>query len=149
MRLVAALLVFLSGSLFAQSPSKPQISAFFDRIDDGPTFFVECRNMTGETLSSGSISWTKALRVDGSVVPELRWREMPGLTMNVASGETWRGILTLRQSDRPYSSAAKFGALVRSARVLAIAEGKHTLAVQCGGIWSDEFTFYWEGETHP
>jgi hypothetical protein len=39
--------------------------------------------------------------------------------------------------------------MVRSARALTIMEGKHTLAVQCGEVWSDDFTFYWDGEMNP
>src|SRR6266404_3177315 len=140
MRLTAAMFFLFGGCLLSQEPSKPQISPFFDRIDDGPAFFVECPNTSGETLSSGAIIWTKALRIDGAVVPDLRWREMPGLTIDVPSGETWRGILALRQSNRSFFPAVKFGAMVRSARVLTISEGKHTIAVQCGGVWSDEFT---------
>jgi hypothetical protein len=148
MKSIAAMLFLLSGSLFAQQPSKPQISPFFDRLDDGPAFFVECRNTSGQTLSSGAITWREALRIDGTVVPEPRWREMPGLRTDVTPGETWRGILALRQSNGPFTPAVKFGALLREARVLSINEGKHTIAVQCGGMWSDDFTFYWEADTH-
>jgi len=147
MKSIAAIIFLLCGCLFAQEPSKPQIAPFFDRIDDGPAFFVECRNTSDQTLSSGAILWTKALRLDGTIVPEPRLRVMPGLTMDVAPGETWQGILSLRQSSRPFTPAPKFGAMVRSSRVLAIREGKHTIAVQCGAVWSDEFTFYWEGDT--
>jgi hypothetical protein len=49
MRSIAAML-FLGGFLFAQGPSKPQISPFFDRLDNGPAFFVECRNASGQIL---------------------------------------------------------------------------------------------------
>jgi hypothetical protein len=148
MRSIAVLVLFV-GSLFAQDPSKPQISAFFDRVDDGPAFFLECSNTSGETLSSGDERWTKAIRIDGAVEPEPSSPIGPGLTMKVAPGETWRGILALRQSERSYFPAVKFGAMVRSARVLTITEGKHTIAVQCGEVWSDDFTFYWDGEMNP
>jgi hypothetical protein len=147
MKTIAAMLFLLSSGLFAQQPSKPQISPFFDRLDDGPAFFVECRNTTGQTLSSGAITFREALRVDGIVVPKPRWEPVPGLRTDVAPGETWRGILALPQSNRLFIPAVKFGALLREARVLPIGEGKHTVAVQCGGVWSDEFTFYWEGDT--
>src|SRR5215469_12179951 len=103
MRSIAATLFLLTGSLLAQKPSKPQISPFFDRLDDGPAFFVECRNTSGQALSSGAVVWTEALRIDGTVIPEPRWREMPGLRMDVARGETWRGILALRQSNGSFT----------------------------------------------
>ena len=148
MRSIAAMLFLLVGCLFAQEPSKPQIFAFFDRIDDGPAIFVECLNTSGETLSSGDKRWTNALRIDGAVVPEPDASMAAGPTRKVAAGETWRGILALRQSDHSYFPAVKFGAMVRTARVLTITEGKHTLAVQCGEVWSAEFTFFWDGETH-
>jgi len=150
MKAIAATLFLLTGSLFAQQPSKPQISPFFDRLDDGPAFFVECRNTSGRALSSGATVWREALRIDGTVVPAPgRFNEtLPGLTMDVAPGETWRGILALRQSNGSFTPAVKFGALLREARVFSIREGKHTVAVQCGGVWSDDLTFYWEGDTH-
>jgi hypothetical protein len=148
MRSIAAFLFLFGGCLFAQGPSKPQISPFFDRLDDGPAFFVECRNTSGQKLSSGAIVWREALRVDGEVVPEPHGRALPGLTMDVAPGETWKGILALRQSSRSFTPAVKFGALLREARDLPVREGKHTIAVQCGGVWSDDFIFYWEGDAH-
>jgi hypothetical protein len=149
MKSIAAMLFLLSGSLFAQQPSKPQISPFFDRLDDGPAFFVECRNTTGQTLSSGAVTFREALRIDGMVVlePPRLSGTLPGLRTDVAPGETWRGILALPQSKRSFTPAVKFGALLREVRVVATGEGKHTIAVRCGGVWSDEFTFYWEGDT--
>jgi hypothetical protein len=141
------MLFLLGGCLLAQGPSKPQISPFFDRLDDGPAFFVECRNTSGQTLSSGTT--LQAIRIDGATVSEPRFsRALQGLTMDVAPGETWRGILPLRQSNGSFSPAVKFGALSRDARVLPIREGKHTIAVQRGGAWSDDFTFYWEADSH-
>lgn len=144
MRSIAAFFL-LSGCLFAQQPSKPHISPFFDRVDDGPAFYIECRNTSGQTLSSGAKVWREAPRVDGAVLPET-FELGPGLTTDVPPGETWRGILALRQSHSSFGPAVKFGALVRSGRDVAIRGGKHTIAVQCGGVWSDDFTFYWEGD---
>jgi hypothetical protein len=86
------------------------------------------------------------VRVDGAVVPET-FELGPGLTTDVPPGETWRGILALRQSHSSFGPAVKFGALVRRGRrEVAIRGGKHTITVQCGGVWSDDFTFYWEGD---
>ena len=141
MKLIAATLFLLTSSLFAQQPSKPQISPLFDRLYGGPAFFVECRNTSGQTLI-----WRDSLRVDGVVVPG----SSGPLTMGAAPGETWRGIFALRQSNRSFTSALKFGAIVKSEYGVAIREGKHTIAVRCGGVWSDDITFFWlDGETHP
>src|SRR5215469_3760247 len=109
MKYIAWMLALFASNLFAQGPPKPQISAFFDRIDDGPAFFVECLNANGETLSSGAERWTNALRIDDTIVPEPDLRMPPGLTRKIAPGETWRGILALRQSYRSFFPAVKFG----------------------------------------
>src|SRR5690242_10078531 len=139
MRLIAAMLLLLSSSLFAQQVSKPQISPLFDPLYGGPAFFVECRNTSSQTLE-----WRESLRIDGAVLPDSHGP----LTMGAVPGETWRGILALRQSNRSFT-ALKFGAVVKSERAVKISDGKHTIAVQCGGVWSDDITFFWEGETHP
>src|SRR5580704_12037670 len=68
--LVTATLLLLFGlNVVAQDSSKPKISPFFDRIDDGPAFFVECRNTTGETVSSAHVMWASSLRIDGKLLP--------------------------------------------------------------------------------
>jgi hypothetical protein len=145
MKSITAVLFLLSSSLFAQV-SKPQITPFFDRVDDdGPAFFIQCRNTSGQILSSGAKVWREAIRIDGALVPEA-FERGPGLTMDVPPGKTWRGILSLRQSHSSYYPAVKFDAMVRSVRDVPLEEGKHTIAVQCGGEWSDDFTFYWEGQ---
>jgi hypothetical protein len=144
-RATVSLLLLLSINAVAQDSSKPRISPFFDRIDDGPAFFVECRNTTGETVSSGHVMWASSVRIDGKLLPALR--ELPGLRTDVLPGEVWRGIIALRQSKRPFLPAPKFGALQRAVRTASLSEGKHSIAVQCGGEWSEEFSFYWETET--
>lgn len=146
---VATLLLLFSTNPLARDSQKPRISAFFDRIDDGPAFFVECRNTSGEPVSSGAGVWTSSLRLDGTTVPDDELRTGPGLTTDVKPGQLWRGIVALRQSYRGFFPAVKFGALVRSARVLPLSQGRHSIAVQCAGVWSDEFEFYWESETQP
>jgi hypothetical protein len=48
------LLIFL---LQSQNISKPHIAPFFDRIDDGPAFFVDCLNTGNDKVSSTSSEW--------------------------------------------------------------------------------------------
>jgi hypothetical protein len=117
----------------------------FSTVADGPAFFVECRNDFGTTLSSGAHQWTSSLRLDGSELPE-DGRIGPGFTMDVRSGDTWRGIVVLRQSNTGYFPAVKFGAMIRMSRMVSLAEGRHTLAVWCGEMWSDDVEFFWEHE---
>ena len=146
--IAASLLLLFSANIVARDSSKPTIHPFFDRIDDGPAFFVECRNTTGQTFTSAAHLWASGLRIDGRIVPEVA-HEGSGLTTEVPPGKLWRGIIALRQTYRPFFPAPKFDALVRTARTLSLSEGKHSIAVQCGGSWSGEFPFYWETETHP
>jgi hypothetical protein len=153
--LVTATLLLLFGlNVVAQDSSKPKISPFFDRIDDGPAFFVECRNTTGETVSSAHVMWASSLRIDGKLLPNEvhagsgRFQnELPGLRTDIPRGEVWRGIIGLRRSQRPFLPAPKFGALLRAVRTASLSQGKHSIAVQCGREWSEEFSFYWETET--
>ncbi|MDP9159430.1 MAG: hypothetical protein M3O09_04275 [Acidobacteriota bacterium] len=150
MKITAAiLLLFFGVILVAQNSTKPQIHAFFDRIDDGPAFFVECRNTSGGHISSGAKIWIRSLRLDGRTVPESGNEFGPGLTTDVGPGLLWRGIIALRQSYVSSFPAVKFGALRRRAEVLPLTQGQHTIAVECAGVWSDEVGFYWDGETMP
>lgn len=98
---------------------RPRISAFFNRIDDGPAFLVECRNATGEDVSSSADIWASSLRLDGTTVPD-QPHMGPGLTTDVEPGQSWRGIVALRQSYRSFFPNVKFGALVRTQRVLPL-----------------------------
>jgi len=152
MRMATIILALLSCSYpVVQSPPKPIITPYFDRIDDGPGFFVECVNTKSASISSGSSFWPSTdenIRLDGSVLEPAGLRTGPGLTMQVESGQPWRGIIVLRQTEQSYFPAVKFDALVRSAGVRHLAEGRHTIAVKCGEVWSDELAFYWDGERH-
>jgi hypothetical protein len=90
----------LGANAMEQDSDKPRISPFFDRIDDGPAFFVECRNRGGEPVSSGADTWPTAssVRIDGLTVPDDGVRIGTELTTEVAPGQIWRGIIALRQS---------------------------------------------------
>jgi hypothetical protein len=132
----------------AQTAPSPTISPYFDRIDDGPAFFVICRNNTTNNVSSVSTMWPSSdenIRLDGKPLPPLG-RLAPGLSTEIEPEKEWRGIIVLRQSEQRYYPAAKYGAFIRSARVQSLSEGRHTIAVRCAGTWSDEFSFYWDGE---
>jgi hypothetical protein len=141
---LAMLLLTFIGLAMAQDSSKPKIAPFFDRVDGGPAFFVDCRNATGEKRSSATSVWIQSLRLDGAKVPNSGDLLGPGLTMDVEPGQSWRAIIALRQSFRSYFPPVRFGALVRSTRVLPLDEGRHTIAVQCGEVWSEDLEFFWE-----
>jgi len=112
-----------------------------------PTRCVVTRARCIPPLTVSALAWPPRNR---SAISEIGlWRHTSpstGLTMDVPPRETWRGILAVRQSSGSFTPAVKFGALVREARDLPVTEGKHTIAVRCGGVWSDDFIFYREGD---
>jgi hypothetical protein len=146
MRLLIPVLLLVT-QVLAQGPVKPTIKPFFDRIDDGPAFVIECKNTNSSSVSSGASLWpglgAGSVRVDGQTL-DLGMGMGPGLTIQVAPGEFWKGIFALRQSQNNFYPAVNFGAMVRTAINHNIASGQHTIAVLCNGVWSDDFTFYWE-----
>lgn len=149
LRFLVTVLLLAFSHLHAQSMSKPQIAPFFDKVDEGPAFFVECRNTESAKVSSASSQWpigitgSGSIRVDGTVLDAGNFIG-PGLHTDVEPGELWRGIIVLRQSQMSFFPAVNFGALVRSAFLHPLATGKHAISVQCQDMWSDEFAFYWE-----
>ena len=147
--LTATLAMSMSAVAVAQPSARPRVTPFFSTVSDGPAFYVECRNATRTTLSSGARQWASSLRLDGTVVPEEDGRIGPGLTVDVDPDQTWRGIVVLRQSNTGYFPAPKFDAMVRMTRMVSVNEGRHTLAIKCADVWSDEIVFYWENERPP
>jgi hypothetical protein len=128
---------------------KAALTPFFvtDPGGQGPAFFVECVNRTSGPISSGSDVWPlskSAIRIDGQVLIDDGGRIGPGLTMDVPPGGKWRGILQLRQSATGAFPAVAFGALVRAGMIVPLTAGEHTIAVRCGGTWSDPVRFYFE-----
>jgi hypothetical protein len=130
--------------------SKPLVSSLFISRDTdvGPAFVVECRNTTGSPVSSGSEVWVvsrSSLKVDGTSLDEpTGGRIGVGLTTEVPRDGIWRGIIELPQSSSRRGSEVALGALVRVPVVVPLAAGRHTIAVRCNGIWSDDLVFYWE-----
>jgi hypothetical protein len=146
MRFLTTLLLLALSHLQAQSISKPSIAPFFDRIDEGPAFFVECLNTGRAKVSSASSRWplgTGSIRVDETLIDFGNFIG-PGLSTDVEPGQSWRGIIVLRQSQMNFFPAVNFGALIRTALLHPLAAGEHSISVQCQGVWSDEFSFYWE-----
>lgn len=150
MRLNCICVLLLIIQVQAQNAGKPQVRAYFDRVDDGPAFFVECLNTGKVAVSSGAEVWPSiqsgTIRVDGVVVPPPQGFMGPGLSQDVAPGQTWRGIIALRQADSGYGPAVRFGALKRFALTYPLKPGRHVIAFQCGGTWSEEYPFYWDDE---
>src|SRR3954471_16352529 len=89
--MLAMLLAVPMAQAMGQDSSKPTIAPFFDRID-GPAFFLECRNTTHEKISSELSVWIGSFRLDGAIVSDNGNAVGPGLTKEVAPGESWRGF---------------------------------------------------------
>src|SRR5437868_579429 len=148
MKLVA--ICFLVLGLVAQNnrgvPATPTVAPLFMSrgVDPAATFFIECLNTTNRPVSSGSTTWPltrSAVRVDGSVLDEPPGGRIGvGLTMDIQPGEMWRGIIELRQSPGT-SWAVALGAHVRMPIIVPLNKGRHTVAVTCGAIWSDDVPF--------
>ena len=146
--LVTWALLLFAPAAGAQS-ARPTLVPFFHSVPGGgPAFYVECLNDTGVPISSGDRRWAlsaASIRVDGKPLPE-RGVIGPGLTTEIAPGEMWRGIVVLRQSGVGYFSGVRFAAHTRTAMVVPLSEGRHTVSVRCGEEWSDEVLFFWEAE---
>jgi hypothetical protein len=141
MKLLSGIAVlWLTSSTDASGP-KPRITPFFSNIESGPAFMVECLNTTRQPIMSNARFWELAYRVDGKT-PDPKGTIGPGLGMLVQPGEPWRGILTLRQSQRGGSPSTVLGALVRATELQPIEPGRHRIAIRCGGVWSEDAEFY-------
>jgi hypothetical protein len=133
-----------------QNPSQPTITPLFTRVDESPAFYVECPNDTGRAVSSAEDIWPWApgrLRIDGKEFVVSGGVIGPGLSVTIEPGGTWRGIIALRQSRGGFSAPVRFGANVRSLRIVPLATGRHTIAVRCGEVWSADYVFFWEDES--
>ena len=127
----------------ARASERPTLLPLFSNVADGPGFLVDCLNETGGPVSSLAALWPSALRFDGRVL-EYSGGMGSGRPSTVLPGETWRGIVVLRQTSTGYVPGPKYGARVRISYILPIEEGRHTFAVRCGASWSDDLEFYWE-----
>jgi hypothetical protein len=147
--IVVSVLAILGAGDLLHAQSEPRVVPFFSRVTEAPAFFVECVNLTKGAVSSGDERWAFAagLRIDGKEIVETGGRIGPGLKQPVEPGETWRGIIELRQSNDGYSATVAFRAMVRGGRIQPLSPGRHTFAVRCFGVWSQDIAFYWEDES--
>jgi hypothetical protein len=149
LRLAIAFIVLLP-AVFQVPSAKPTLTPLFlpRDVGEGPAFFVECRNTTGATVSSGAVIWASsrsAIRIDGKELEELTGGQIgQGLTTQVLPGDAWKGILELPQTAPRNSRPVAFGALTRRIEFVPLDPGRHTIAVRCSGIWSDDAIFYLE-----
>lgn len=146
---VGAFVVTIALSVFlGQAIAKPTIAPYFS--DSGsPSFWIECRNSSATGVPRGASEWMQAYRIDGTAPPR-SVASVLGDPTPVQPGDTWRGILDLRQQETSPSvgigSIDTSGAYTRRLSLHPLAPGRHTIAVQCFDTWSDDLAFVWEPE---
>jgi hypothetical protein len=141
----------VAAPLLAQTSTRPGIIPAFTPRESSPAFVVECHND-----SRSAVPWPtiRTIRLDGNE------RELvggiagsligtPGERIEVAPGGTHRVLFVLGAGTATTSSSPGqgFGARVRQGWVLPITPGRHRLAVDCLGRWSDEIAFVWSPDT--
>ena len=134
--------------LLQADPPPPLVTPWFlsRNVEEGPAFLIECRNTTGAPLDSGSMFWAlddDDFRIDGRQ-REPHGRIGPGLVSEIPPEGIWRGIVELSQAEPRNGYAVALGANTRAAFVVPLAPGRHTIAVRCGDVWSEDVAFYWE-----
>jgi hypothetical protein len=150
--LLLTAILLLSPSPPAQEITRPGLTPAFTPRESAPAFVVECRN-----TSASAVPWPtiQTIRLDGSDL-ELAGRIVssqlgtPGERFEVAPGATHRLLFVLSAgTDKTASSPSQgLDARVRQAWALPLlAPGRHHLAVECLGSWSDEGTFVWSPDT--
>ena len=141
------ILLLLAGLLQPEAPPPLVTPWFLSRnVEEGPAFLIECRNTTGTPIESGSMFWAldeDDFRIDGRQL-EPRGRMGPGLVSEIPPDGTWLGIVELRQAAPRNGYAVALGANTRATYVVPLAPGRHTIAVRCGEVWSQDVAFYWE-----
>lgn len=139
--------LLLAAPLLAQTTTRPGLVAAFTPRESEPAFVVECHNE-----SASAVPWPtiRTIRLDGNI------RELvggilgsligtPGERFEVEPGAIHRVLFVLSQGTQRTSSSPGqgLGARVTQGWLLPITPGKHRLAVECLGQWSDETTFVW------
>lgn len=149
MRLESALTVgpLTALALLAQMPKRTEILPAFTPRESSPAFVVGCHNH-----ATSPVPWPRIerIRLDGNerestggVVGSLIGT--PGERFEVAPGAVHRVLFVLSPgTDGSSTSPGQgFDARVRQGWVIPIAPGRHRLAVECLGQWSDEISFVW------
>ena len=102
-----------------------------------PTFQVECRNETMQSIDR--LRPIKALRFDGTLVTlTYVGSQLGGLPPPATPGSSWIEVISLVPPSR-----LGYG-LNWTTVTLPMQAGRHTVAFQCGGLWSREVRFDWQ-----
>jgi hypothetical protein len=149
MRLAVILTIsgLVSAPPLAQTSTRPGILPAFTPAESAPAFVVECHNN-----SASAVPWPtiRTIRLDGNdrdlvggVLGSLIGT--PGEHFEVAPDAIHRVLFVLSVATESTSSSPGrgLGARVRHGWILPLTPGRHRLAVECLGQWSDEIAFVW------
>lgn len=120
---------------------------FFSVLEDGPTFVLHCVN-TSKSPIIGDVG-PDGLRVDGKILNREGGviSSFIGGVPTFAPGDTWRVIVPLSQSNSGRGGRSHgAGVNYRAGWQLPLRAGRHTVAMRCGGRWSNEIEFYWDDQ---
>lgn len=101
-----------------------------------PTFRVECRNDTSETVEL--LVPVNSLRLDGTVVTQKAVGSWLGGPPQMAPRSTRTELVAVAPPD---SGGSDLGIPIFH---VPLSRGQHTVAFRCGNHWSEDVVFYWE-----
>jgi hypothetical protein len=144
--------VFIVLAVAAQAKTQPsattRVSPLFSRLEDGPTFMLECTNTSSVPLDPIDESGNEAIRLDGRV--SLHEGGVGGSHIigqpKVAPNASWRKVFPLVQPNSHSTGTGTLGASLRGGWFMPLSAGRHTLAIRCAGTWSNEVDFYWDDQ---
>ena len=138
--------VLVLAPLAACSDPVPALPApVFTRATGVPGFIVECRNTAERPLSP--VEQLGALRLDGAVI-EARGgigSLLGGFPPDVPPGQTWKVVVVLHPGKVVGTvRTLEFPPRVqRVDRAVPLIKGRHRVAFQCAGEWTEEVAFDW------
>jgi hypothetical protein len=147
LRLVLTISGLLAAPLLAQTTTRPGIIPAFTPRESAPAFVVECHNNSASPVPWPTI---RTIRLDGDdrvLVGGIAGSLLgtPGERFEVAPGAVHRVLFVLSPGTQNTSSSPGqgLGARVRQGWIVPLTPGKHRLAVECLGQWSDGIAFVW------
>jgi hypothetical protein len=144
---VLAIVVLTATPLLGQTLTRHEILPAFTPRESSPAFVVGCRNNSASAVPWPTIRWIRLdgneRELSGGIVGSLIGT--PGERFEVAPGAVHWVLFVLSSVTEGSSTSPGRGldARVRQAWVVPVAPGRHRLAVECLGQWSDEITFVW------
>jgi hypothetical protein len=146
MKRIAVAVLVIAPLVTVCASAKPQLERY-PTTDGMVAFLVTATNTTKDSLRVRTDGRCSA-RVDGTVQANPS-RGGSGSLHDVAPGESWKELVrlidgvTVPTSQRPKNPDPKN--IVGNVRMpVQLTPGKHVIAFNCGGEWSDDLAFDWK-----